>query len=216
MQYLLAVFDLDGTILDTSEDLNTSLNFVLRKYGLPERSVADTKRFLGNGIRRLVELGAGESVPPETLDAMTDDFKAHYQLHCMDKTGPYGGIPALIQSLRDGGMKTAVVSNKADFAVQELVDRFFPDLFDFAVGEREGVRRKPAPDAVNEVLRALSVSRESAVYIGDSEVDVATAKNAGLPCISVTWGFRDVPTLQNAGAERIVNDVAALQMALTT
>ena len=216
MNHSLIIFDLDGTILDTSADLNTSLNHVLRKYGLPERSVADTKRFLGNGIRRLVELGAGASVPPETLDAMVADFKAHYQIHCLDQTRPYEGIPALIQALRDEGMKTALVSNKADFAVQELVERFFPGLFDFAVGEREGVRRKPAPDSVNEVLRALSVPRECAVYVGDSEVDVATAKNAGLPCIAVSWGFRDVPTLQNAGAERIVNDVVALQAALTT
>lgn len=215
MKYFLIIFDLDGTILDTSEDLNCSLNHVLRKYALPERSVADTKRFLGNGIRRLVELGAGESVPPEMLDAMVADFKTHYKLHCMDKTRPFEGIPALIQVLRDDGVKTAVVSNKADFAVQELVDRFFPGLFDFAVGEREGVRRKPAPDTVNEALRAFSVPRESAVYIGDSEVDIDTAKNAGLPCISVSWGFRNEAELQTAGAERIVKDVVALQAALT-
>ena len=206
MQYLLAVFDLDGTILDTSEDLHTSLNFVLRQYGLPERSVVDTKRFLGNGIRRLVEV----------LDAMVAEFKAHYKIHCMDRTRPYEGIPALLASLRDGGMKTAVVSNKADFAVRELVERFFSGVFDFAVGERESVKRKPAPDSVNEALQALSVPRESAVYIGDSEVDIATAQNAGLPCVCVSWGFRDVQTLQTAGAERIVNDVTALQAALTT
>ena len=214
MRYALAVFDLDGTILDTGEDLNASLNHVLRKYGLPERSVADTKRFLGNGIRRLIELGAGEGVPAATLDAMFADFKTHYAAHCLDKTRPYEGIPALLASLRDGGVKIAVVSNKADFAVRELVERFFPGLFDYAVGEREGVRRKPAPDAVDEVLRALSVPRERAVYIGDSEVDIATARNAGLPCISVAWGFRDEAALRAAGAEQIVNDVAALQAAL--
>ena len=211
MKYSLAVFDLDGTILDTSEDLNCSLNDTLQKYGLPPRSVAETKRFLGNGIRRLVELGAGERVSPEMLDDMVADFKAHYKIHCMDRTRPYEGIPALLAELRRRGMKTAVVSNKADFAVQELAERFFPGLFDAAVGEREGVKRKPAPDAVNEVLLRLNVPRENAVYIGDSEVDILTAKNAGLPCLSVAWGFRDVPTLQTAGAERIVNDVGALR-----
>lgn len=216
MKYSLAVFDLDGTILDTGEDLKNSLNHVLRKYGLPERTVADTKRFLGNGIRRLVELGAGETVSPEALDAMLADFKAHYAVHCLDETRPYAGIPSLLTALRDRGIRTAVVSNKADFAVQELMDRFFPGLFDIAVGEREGVRRKPAPDSVNEVLLNLNAPRENTVYIGDSEVDIQTARNAGLPCIAVAWGFRDEASLLAAGAEHIVRDVAALQAALTT
>ena len=214
MKYSLAVFDLDGTILNTGEDLQNSLNFVLRKYGFPPRSAAETKRFTGNGIRRLVELGAGEGVPPEALDAMLADFKAHYKVHCMDKTRPYEGIPALLAELRRNGVKTAVVSNKADFAVQELVERFFPGLFDAAVGEREGIRRKPAPDAVDEILLRLNVPREHAVYIGDSEVDVQTAQNAGLSCVAVAWGFRDVPTLLSAGAKRIVNDVDALRVVL--
>ena len=214
MKYTTVIFDLDGTILDTAEDLNASLNYALRKCGLPERSVADTKRFLGNGIRRLVELGAGEGVPPETLDAMLADFKARYRDHCLDKTRPYEGIIPLVESLRAAGVRTAVVSNKADFAVQELMDRFFPGLFDFAVGEREGIRRKPCPDAVNEALVRLGAVRESAVYIGDSEVDIATAKNAGLPCVSVAWGFRTEEALQKNGAERIVRTVPELKALL--
>ncbi len=214
MKYTTILFDLDGTILNTVEDLNGSLNFVLKKYGLPLRSVAETAAFLGNGIRRLIELGAGETVPAETVDAMFADFKAYYEVHCLDKTRPYEGIPELVASLRAAGKKTAVVSNKADFAVQELVERFFPGLFDFAVGEREGVRRKPAPDAVNEALKQLHAARDEAVYIGDSEVDIATAKNAGLPCVCVAWGFRSEEQLIEAGGETIVPSVAALRALL--
>lgn len=214
MKYTTILFDLDGTILNTVEDLNLSLNFVLKKYGLPLRSVAETAAFLGNGIRRLIELGAGENVPAETVDAMFADFKAHYEVHCLDKTCPYEGIPELVAALRAAGKKTAVVSNKADFAVQELVERFFPGLFDFAVGEREGVRRKPAPDSVNEALKQLHAARDEAVYIGDSEVDIATAKNAGLPCVCVAWGFRSEEQLHEAGGETIVPSVAALRALL--
>lgn len=214
MKYTTILFDLDGTILNTVEDLNGSLNFVLKKYGLPLRSVKETARFLGNGIRRLIELGAGETVPAETVDAMFADFKAHYEVHCLDKTRPYEGIPELVAALRAAGRKTAVVSNKADFAVQELVERFFPGLFDFAVGEREGVRRKPAPDSVNEALKQLHASRMEAVYIGDSEVDIATAQNAGLPCVCVAWGFRSKEQLLEAGGETIVPSVADLRQLL--
>ena len=214
MNYSTVIFDLDGTILNTAEDLCGSLNYVLEKYGLPERSVSDTKRFLGNGIRRLIELGAGEGVPPETLDAMFADFKVHYGVHCLDRTRPYEGIPELVAALRAAGRKTAVVSNKADFAVQELVDRFFPDLFGCAVGEREGVRRKPCPDSVNEALARLGADRKTAVYVGDSEVDIATAKNAGMECLSVSWGFRTEDDLRASGAERIVGTVEELRRLL--
>ena len=214
MKAELVIFDLDGTILNTVEDLNGSLNYVLERYGLPLRTVTETARFLGNGIRRLIELGAGEGVPAETLDAMFADFKVHYGAHCLDRTRPYEGIPELIAALRAAGRKTAVVSNKADFAVQELVERFFPGLFDIAVGEREGIRRKPSPDSVNEVLDRLGVSREKAVYVGDSEVDIATAKNAEMDCLSVAWGFRTEENLRNSGATAIVRTVADLQQAL--
>ena len=211
MNYTTILFDLDGTILDTGEDLQHSLNHVLEKYGMPPRSLADTRRFLGNGIRRLIELGAGEGVPADTLDAMFSDFKAYYRLHCLDRTRPYEGIVPLLTSLREAGAKTAVVSNKADFAVQSLAERFFPGLFDFAVGEREGIRRKPCPDSVLETLSRLNADREQAVYIGDSEVDIATARNAGLPCLSVTWGFRTEEALKESGAERLVHSTEELR-----
>ena len=211
MNYTTILFDLDGTILDTGEDLQHSLNHVLEKYGMPPRSLADTRRFLGNGIRRLIELGAGEGVSADTLDAMFSDFKAYYRLHCLDRTRPYEGIVPLLTSLREAGAKTAVVSNKADFAVQSLAERFFPGLFDFAVGEREGIRRKPCPDSVLEALSRLNADRERAVYIGDSEVDIATARNAGLPCLSVTWGFRSQEALLESGAERLVHSPEELR-----
>ena len=210
MKAELVIFDLDGTILDTAADLNGSLNYVLEKYGLPLRTVTETTRFLGNGIRRLIELGAGENVPDETLDAMFADFKTHYKDHCFDQTRPYEGVPELIAALRAAGIKTAVVSNKADFAVRELMDRFFPGLFDCAVGEREGIRRKPCPDSVNETLSRLGADGKTAVYVGDSEVDIDTARNAGLPCISVAWGFRTPEALRDSGAERIVGAVDEL------
>ena len=214
MRIEAAIFDLDGTILNTSEDLCLSLNYVLKKYGLPERSVDDTKRFLGYGIRRLVERGTGEERSSDLLDDMVGDFKAHYKLHCMDATRPYAGITELLKLLRERGIRTAVVSNKADFAVRELMDRFFPGLFDAAIGEREGVRRKPAPDSVNEVLKVFGIQPENAVYIGDSEVDIQTAQNAGVRCVCVAWGFRDVQTLEACGAEHIAQNVDALRSAL--
>ena len=214
MKYHTVIFDLDGTILNTAEDLNGSLNYVLEKYGLPLRTVTETTRFLGNGIRRLIELGAGENVPDETLDAMFADLKTHYKDHCFDQTRPYEGVPELIAALRAAGIKTAVVSNKADFAVRELVERFFPGLFDYAVGEKEGVRRKPCPDSVNEALKVLGVPREQAVYVGDSEVDIATAKNAGMECLSVTWGFRTEADLLVNGATTVVRTVEELRQLL--
>ena len=214
MKYKAVLFDLDGTILNTVADLHVSLNYVLKQYGLPARTVEETAQFLGNGIRRLIELGAGEGVPPQTVDAMFADFKAHYAVHCLDQTRPYEGVPELVSALRSAGVKTAVVSNKADFAVQELVERFFPGLFDFSVGERDGIRRKPCPDSVNEALSRMGVPHEGAVYIGDSEVDIQTAHNAGLPCFCVAWGFRTPAQLQASGAPRIVRTVEELQTLL--
>ncbi|MCX4270045.1 MAG: HAD family hydrolase [Lachnospiraceae bacterium] len=205
MRYRLVVFDMDGTILDTLEDLTDSVNYALGCLGFPIRSKQEVCGFVGNGIRKLIE----QAVPKGTEKVLTDRvyqvFREYYRGHCAEKTQPYSGILPLLEELRRAGRKTAVVSNKADFAVQELCSRYFNGLFDTAVGEREGILRKPAPDSVYEVLRRLGVAKEEAVYIGDSDVDIETARNVGMDEIAVEWGFRTREFLEEKGAKRIVS-----------
>lgn len=203
MRYKLAVFDLDGTILNTLDDLADSLNFALRSSGFPERSIDEVRNFVGNGIRKLIERGVPAGTDTAAIDKVHSCFTAHYKAHCADKTRPYDGITELLGRLKDSGCLTAVVSNKADYGVQELCARYFPGMFDLAVGEREGIRKKPAPDSVNEVLRRLGVSNKESVYIGDSDVDIETAKNAEMGCIGVEWGFRGREFLEAHGAKVI-------------
>lgn len=205
MKYDLIIFDMDGTILDTLEDLADSLNYTLKMHGYRTRTMEEVRSFVGNGIRRLVARGAGNTISEEELDSLCATQKEYYSLHCADKTKPYDGIPELLQTLRKAGYKTAVVSNKADYAVSNLVKQYFDGLFDMAVGERPDVRRKPAPDSVSEVLNRLQMPKEKAVYIGDSDVDIETAQNACLDCIAVDWGFRDREVLVSKGAEVIVS-----------
>ena len=188
MKYKIVVFDLDGTILNTLEDLADSTNYALSVFDMPERTIEEIRHFVGNGIRKLME----RAVP-------------HYKNHCADKTRPYDGIKELIENIRNAGVYTAVVSNKADYGVQILCKDYFPGLFDYAVGERGGIRRKPYPDSVNEVLRQFDVDRTQAVYVGDSEVDVQTAANAGMDVCMVGWGFRDEEFLKENGAEFVVH-----------
>lgn len=208
--YKVAVFDMDGTILDTLEDLKDSTNYALEKCGYPTRSYDEVRRFVGNGIRKLIERAVPEGLTTEQIDRVHEIFTEHYKVHCADKTKAYDGIKPLLEKLRASGVKTAVVSNKADYGVQELCKEYFDGLFDYAIGEREGIRRKPAPDSVNEALKVLGMSKSEAVYIGDSDVDFETAKNAELPCISVLWGFRDEEFLREKGATLFVHDPAEI------
>ena len=204
MKYMIAIFDLDGTILNTLEDLADSTNYALKTCGYPERTMDEVRQFVGNGIRKLMERAVPEGTPVEEIDRVHETFTAHYKVHCADKTRPYDGIVELLQNLKKDGGKLAVVSNKADYGVQELCKQYFDGVFDFAVGEREGIRKKPAPDSVNEVLKTLGCSRDRAVYIGDSDVDIQTAANAQMDHIIVEWGFRDVPFLIAKGAKVLV------------
>ena len=204
MKYIIAIFDLDGTILNTLEDLADSTNYALKTYGYPERTMDEVRQFVGNGIRKLMERAVPEGTPVEEIDRVHETFTAQYKVHCADKTRPYDGIMELLQNLKKDGCKLAVVSNKADYGVQELCKQYFDGIFDFAVGEREGIRKKPAPDSVNEVLKTLGCSRDRAVYIGDSDVDIQTAANAQMDHIIVEWGFRDVPFLIAKGAKVLV------------
>lgn len=212
--YKLVVFDMDGTILDTLADLSAAINHTLSCFGLPQRSREEVRGFLGNGSRRLVELSAPQGTPASRVDELLAYYSAYYKEHCAVHTCPYNGVPELLRVLRQRGVLTAVVSNKPDFGVQKLCAQYFAGLFDFYCGERAGIRRKPAPDSILEVLRRLGVRPEDAVYVGDSEVDVAAAANAGLNCLAVSWGFRSVTELQAAGARDIVNSTGELQARL--
>ena len=205
MRYKLAIFDLDGTILNTLEDLADAVNYALKEHGYPQRTIEEVRRFVGNGIRKLIERAVPTGLTDEEISGVHQTFSAYYQEHCADKTRPYEGILPLLEHLREAGCLTAVVSNKADAAVQPLCQQYYEGLFDYAVGEREGIRRKPAPDAVQEVLRRLQIDAGEAVYIGDSEVDIQTAENAGLDSIIVTWGFRDRAYLESQGGQRFVD-----------
>lgn len=205
MRYNTVIFDLDGTLLDTLGDLRDSVNFALANNGLPQRSTEEIRAFVGNGIRLLIE----RAVPPHThievVDKCFADFKEHYKSNSANLTKPYDGVIDLLKCLSAEGVKIAVVSNKADFAVKILAEEYFKGLLDCAYGERAGVPRKPAPDSVFAAIEEMSGDIDKAVYIGDSEVDVETAKNAHLPCIAVTWGFRDKSVLESLEPEYIID-----------
>ena len=204
MSYDIYVFDLDGTLLDTLRDLTTSVNHALRSAGMPERTIEEIRWFVGNGVKKLMERAVPEGTDNPRFEEVYQTFRAHYLLHGQDTTVPYDGIMEMLQALKDNGKQIAVVSNKFYKATEELCKHFFGDLVDVAIGEREGIRKKPAPDTVEEALRQLNVHREHAVYVGDSDVDIQTAMNSGLPCISVLWGFRDRDFLLAHGASTLI------------
>ena len=205
------LWDLDGTLLDTLEDLADSVNASLSANGMPGHSIEKIRSFVGNGMVKLIAraVPAGTSEAEET--AVREFFKTHYAVHCNDKTKPYPGIPALLDDLKKAGVKMAVVSNKPDFATKDLVGLYFGDCIGTAVGGREGVPVKPAGDMVRLALEELGVPAEKAVYIGDSEVDVQTAQNAGMRGIFVDWGFRDESVLRQAGAQTVAHTAEQLR-----
>lgn len=205
MRYDTYIFDLDGTLLNTLNDLAASCNYALRSYGFPEHSVDDVRRFVGNGVRLLM----CRAIPDGDNNPKFEDcyacFREHYLHHNLDTTAPYPGIMDMIKALNANGKHIAVVSNKFYEATRALVRHFFGEEISVAIGERPDIHKKPAPDTVNEALRQLGVGREGAVYIGDSDVDIDTARNSGMPCISVLWGFRDKEFLIQHGAVTLVN-----------
>lgn len=205
MKFNSVVFDLDGTLLDTLGDLRDSVNFALEKNNLPIRTTEEIRSFVGNGIRLLIERSVPENTPLEITDKCFSDFKEYYKDHSAILTRPYDGIVDLMKELKSKGVKIAVVSNKVDFAVKTLMEDYFSSLYDCAYGERAGVPRKPAPDGVFAAINEMGVDVKDTVYIGDSEVDVETSKNAKLPCIAVTWGFRDKKVLESLCPEYIVD-----------
>lgn len=205
MKYKAIIFDLDGTLTDTLCDLMLSTNYALKSMGWPERSLDEVRRFVGNGVRRLMEQAVPADTEEEEFEECFATFQEHYVEHCQDHTGLYEGIDELLVELKQRGYKLGIVSNKLQAGVDELYQAFFQDTIEVAIGERPNVRRKPMPDMVNLAMQQMGVTPEECVYIGDSEVDMATARNAGLPCISVLWGFRDHDYLKEIGAFRMVS-----------
>ena len=212
--YQLAIFDLDGTLLDTLADLRQGLNYALATQGFAPRTLPEVRAFVGNGIRNLIMRAVPAGTDEAQIDAVFQAFNPYYAVHCADFTTPYPGILELLRRLRADGVVSAVVSNKPDYAVKTLSEQYFPGLLAASAGAKEDVRKKPCPDSVFEVVRQLGAEALRAVYIGDSEVDIETAKNAGMPCISVSWGFRDRSVLEQAGAACICDTVDALYQAI--
>ena len=198
------IFDLDGTLLSSLADLAASCNYALRTNGMPERTLDEVRRFVGNGVKKLMERATPDGLQNPLFDKTLADFRQHYMKHNLDTTCPYEGVMPMLEELQRRGKKVAVVSNKFYAATQELCHHFFSDLVTVAIGEREDIRKKPAPDTVIEALRKLNATAEESVYIGDSDVDIDTARNAGMPCISVLWGFRDKDFLIEHGATTLV------------
>ena len=193
--YDTVIFDLDGTLLNTLEDLADAVNFVMRANQYPERTVEEVRCFVGNGIRRLMEQAVPEHVTGEEFERVFEEFKNYYTEHCQIKTCAYEGIMSLLSCLYEKRYAMAIVSNKNHAAVCELNDIYFKEYINVAIGQKDGIRKKPAPDTVIQALKELGKDKEKAIYVGDSEVDFATAKNSGMDCALVTWGFRTVEEL---------------------
>ena len=210
MRYDAVLFDLDGTVLDTVEYIADSLNWALKSHGFPQVSPAQAESFLGNGTRRLVELALPEDCPEDVKEDVIGEYRGLYDRFCHEKTRPYRGMVELMKALKAAGVKTAIVSNKPDSMVQTLERVYYPGVPDIVLGEREGLARKPAPDMVLFALNAIGAEAARSIYVGDTEVDIQTARNAGMGCISVPWGFRSREQLEAAGACLIAENVEEL------
>ena len=203
----IVIFDLDGTLLNTLDDLADSTNFALSKFNYPTRTIEEVRQFVGNGVAKLIERAIPEGKNNPNFEKCLAIFKENYAQNMYNKTAPYNGILDMLANLKSKGLKIAVVSNKFDLAVKELCQKYFNRYIDFAAGENEaaGIKKKPAPDTVLEVLKEFNLNPNEAIYVGDSDVDIMTAKNSEMPCISVTWGFRDEKFLLSYGATILID-----------
>ena len=199
------IFDLDGTLLNSLNDLHACFNHAIASFGYPKRTLNEIKSFVGNGIKKAIERALPNPIEDSDLNKIVDYFRIYYKDHMLEYTKPYDGIIPMLKELKQKGYKIAVVSNKYDDAVKNLVKNYFGEYIDIAVGEGYGIRRKPEIDGVIEAINELNSNLKKAIYIGDSEVDIKTAKNAGIHCISVTWGYRDKDFLMSEGAEYFAN-----------
>lgn len=201
----IVIFDLDGTLLYTLENLKESTDFALAKYNYAPISLEQTKDFVGNGIRKLIEKAIPNGQKNINFEECLKTFKNHYSQNMYTKTRPYDGIMKMLENLKGKGIKTAVVSNKFDSAAKELCEKYFENLIDFVIGQSEKIPQKPSPEGVFEVIKHFGGNAQNCIYVGDSEVDIKTAKNANIPCISVSWGYRSKDLLKKEGAEIIVD-----------
>lgn len=214
MRYKTVIFDLDGTLLNTLEDLATATNYALAQHSLPLRTTEEVRWFVGNGIRKLIERAVPDGTPQAEQEAVYATFNEYYKLHCNDSTKAYDGVMELLDALRKAGVKTAIVSNKADYGVQELTKQYFADKLDAACGERSGIAKKPAPDMVFAVMQKLGAAKEATIYVGDSDTDLETAHNAGVACIGACWGFRGREFLLAHGAKLLAETPAEVMSLL--
>jgi len=211
MRFQAVLFDMDGTVLDTLADLTNAVNHILTEYGMPPITQTRAASCLGNGARYLLTKAAPAGTGDALLDEMLRVYQPWYDSHCAILTAPYPGILPLMRALKAAGVKQAVISNKQDSAVKRLAAQHFPGLLEAAVGESASVRRKPNPDAVLHALREMGIEKRDAVYVGDTEVDLETAENAGLACAAVGWGFRTEAELLSAGAARVFHSAGELR-----
>lgn len=211
MKYDAVIFDLDGTLTDTLADLRNSVNYALSQFGFCERTTEEIRCFVGNGVKRLIYLSVPENTPDDISEKCLKIFKEHYAANSLAETKPYEGIIDLLKSLKENEIKTAVVTNKMHSAAADIVEFFFGNLIDVTVGQIDGVAQKPQPDGIYKALGLLGVSKEKVVYVGDSEVDCITARNADIPCIGVTWGFRSKEVLLENGADFIAETSEGLK-----
>ncbi len=209
-KYNTVIFDLDGTLLNTLEDLADGVNFVLQNNGYPQRTLEEVRHFVGNGTHKLMERAVPENVTGEQFEKIFDEFRTYYTEHCQIKTRAYDGIMELLVKLKQRGYTMAIVSNKNHRAVTELNEIYFKDYIEAAIGQKDGIRKKPAPDTVLQALKELGKEKETAVYVGDSEVDFMTAENTGMDCVLVTWGFRTVEELSAFEPKKMIDKPEAL------
>ena len=216
--FKVAIFDLDGTLLNTLEDLANACNHALNKFSFPTHNVEEYKKFIGNGIYKLVERAVpNNKKDKETVDKVLKTFSDYYNEHMIDMTKPYDGIVELLDELRAKGIKLAVVSNKKHEFTIEIVKKYFGDRFDIVFGHRENYKEKPDPASVLEVIAKLNILKSECIYIGDSNVDILTAKNAGVKSVGVSWGFRDTEELANEGANYLAdNNIELLNIILNS
>ena len=198
------IFDLDGTLLYSLEDLKDSVNFVMKKHGFREYTIDEVREAIGNGVRLLMERILPKDIDKNLFEECLSEFKENYSKNMYNKTKPYDGVLDMLKALREEGYKIAVLSNKFDSAVKELSSKYFGELVDLAVGQKEGVKEKPSPLGIQEIAKELDTDIETCIMVGDSEVDIQTANNAGIDCISVTWGYKNIDFLYDNGATKLV------------
>lgn len=202
----LVIFDLDGTLLYTLEDLTSSVNYALALYGYKTRSLEDISSFVGNGVEYLMRQAVPADLDERDFAECYASFKEHYSKHCCEKTRPYDGIMETLRILKSRGLVVGIVSNKFQDAAEDVCEHYFKGLYDIVVGESDNCRRKPAPDGIDMICEKFNVDKEDVLFFGDSEVDIKTAENAGVYCVSVLWGFRDVELLKKNGAKVFINN----------